>query len=239
MQFPFESDQLITLEDLLPLKPVYLRSEMEESIFQYIDDITEGRFDKETLRSIFSVSLEGADQLLGYVHHMSDEDLVAYFDWIHCYSNRYNYDQMINASYYEIKSEAIIRELFQHGFLCIGSGLGRKVFDLGNWVLKIPYTSRFGLYEDIGIVENNREVELYQHPHEDAPLMAPVISLRYQDESGYIHEGINLMEKLEIPSYSSPESQSMMAEVRRKYPEYTHWSFGYDTQGQLRVYDFD
>ena len=233
-------NQIFTVNDLLTIKPPRSREEMIRTIIDKVKLIDNCQLDYKLCQLVSIQSILGneitfskKEMLTPYLENLDLELLEWLYSWVKCFMMRYEYeDYMKDPSCISIDN--VLRELLKHKFHCVGSGTLRKVFDLGDMVIKIPY-SRIYRHKSIGIMEMKRELELYKT---NPSLMAKVKPIKYQTQNGEIYENINIMEKLYIPT-TKKEHIIMEQQIALLYPDKISWEFGYDQDEKLKVFDFD
>jgi hypothetical protein len=185
-------------------------------------------------------NITSSDEFHDYLMLLSDEALNEYYSWLRCYLPSYYREifkliDPLECSFEEDteiqrrqRVRNLIRDFLESGFVCLGQGTGRHVFEFNDFVIKVPYTIE-------GEIECAREVTSSQtHPD----IFARVKPILYQAEDGTIHTKLNAMEKLFIPT-EQYDCSVLYDEVRERYPKYLHWSWGYAADGQIKVYDFE
>jgi hypothetical protein len=234
------SDQVYTAQDLQSARLIHTRDEMIETI---IDIIPSYQTEEYPLSKVIQemidpqLKLETIDSLRDYLNSLSEEEIKTYYAWVRCYNQRSQYDELYReidpTNYYLIdeivyarKLRHLFRELFEAGFDCLGAGTGRRVFEFNDFVLKVPYT-------DMGSVESSKEIEAA----EQYPFFARVKPIQYVTQDGDLFY-LTVMQKVYLPV--APEDKlRLRQQIRREYPQFTYWSWGYDIDGYPTVYDFD
>lgn len=242
MQFSdLDPEAIYTADDLQNAVLPHTREEQIDTIVSLFDNLVEeplfplSRVINEFFRE--NTGITTRQQFIDYLANLDDATLKEYYSYLRCYDRRSNYDkiyQEIDPREYLFPSDveyararqALFRDLFEAGFDCIGAGTGRRVFEFNDFVLKVPYNDR-------GEVESNQEIQLSQR----YPFLASVKQVQYQTKGGLVFP-VNVMEKLYLPK-TQEERTALRNRVAREFKEGQYWSWGLDSSGNPKVYDFD
>lgn len=235
------TESIYTAENLQDAVIPHSRQEQIDTIVTLFDDLVdEPLFPMSRLVNDFfreNTGITSRQQLIDYLENLDDISLKTYYSYIRCYHRKDSYNEIYqevdprryffpDEVEYARKSRALFRDLFEAGFDCLGAGTGRRVFEFDDFVLKVPYNDR-------GETESDQEFELSQK----YPFIADVKPIRYETKNG-LSFTLNAMEKVYLPK-TLAERNAIQIRVTREYPEYIWWSWGTDSKGNLKVYDFD